>query len=148
VAWKPDLTVAAVIAERGRFLCVEERIRSRLVFNQPAGHVEEGETLVQAIMREVAEETGCLFEPAYLLGIYLWRDSRTQHTTLRFAFAGTAGERDVSRQLDTAIVATHWLSRAELEARAGRLRSPLVMRCIDDYLAGHRLPLESVQCSV
>jgi len=148
MAWKPDLTVAAIIPDQGRYLFVEERIKRRLVLNQPAGHVEDGETLVSAIVREVAEETAREFVPEYLLGIYLWRDPRSLRTTLRFAFVGTAGKRDATRALDACIVATHWLGRDELIAREARLRSPLVLQCIDDHCSGKRLPIDAVNCSV
>ncbi|HVY81832.1 MAG TPA: NUDIX hydrolase [Steroidobacteraceae bacterium] len=141
---KPDVTVAAVSEQDGRFLVVEERINQRLVFNQPAGHVEPGETLLEAVIREVREETAWLFEPAHMLGAYLWRNPSNGRSTLRFAFTGTVSDHRPSQPLDKGIVTTHWLSRAELQEREPRLRSPLVLRCVDDYLGGKRLPLDSV----
>lgn len=137
---KFDLTVAA-IAERDRcFLVVQERAARRIVLNQPAGHLEDGESLIEAVIRETREETGRSFEPESVTGIYLWRGPR-ERTVLRVVFAGRVGERDESRALDRAILRTHWLGRDELAARAGELRSPLVLRCIDDYLLGIRYPL-------
>jgi 8-oxo-dGTP pyrophosphatase MutT (NUDIX family) len=141
---KPDVTVAAVVERDGRFLVVEERIKGKLVFNQPAGHVEIGETLIEAAVREVREETAWLFEPVAMLGAYLWRNPANNRSTLRFAFSGTVSDHHALQPLDKGIVTTHWLSRAELIEREQRLRSPLVLRCIDDYLAGKRLPLDSV----
>jgi 8-oxo-dGTP pyrophosphatase MutT (NUDIX family) len=141
---KPDITVAAVTEADGRFLVVEERINQRLVFNQPAGHVEVGETLLEAVVREVREETAWLFEPVSMLGAYLWRNPSNGRSTLRFAFSGTVSDHRASQPLDRGIVATHWLSRPELVEREPRLRSPLVIRCVDDYLSGKRLPLDSV----
>jgi 8-oxo-dGTP pyrophosphatase MutT (NUDIX family) len=143
---RPDVTVAAVTEEDGRFLVVEERIKQRLVFNQPAGHVENGETLLQAVIREVREETAWGFEPHALLGAYLWRNPSTGRSTLRFAFSGAVADHDAAQPLDRGIVTTHWLSRVELLERGPRLRSPLVLRCIDDYLVGKRLPLDAVAC--
>jgi 8-oxo-dGTP pyrophosphatase MutT (NUDIX family) len=143
MVWKPDTTVAAVIEREGRFLLVEERIRGRLVFNQPAGHLEDRESLLGAVVREVQEETAWVFEPQWLLGIYLWRSPRGQ-TTLRFAFTGTIRDFDPKRRLDPPIITTHWLTRPELLARSERLRSELVLRCIDDYLGGTRLPLAAI----
>ena len=140
MVWRPEVTVAAVIERDARFLLVEERIRGRRVFNQPAGHLEDGETLPSAIVREVLEETAWGFEPQWLLGIYLWRN-RGGHSTLRIAFTGALRELDAARTLDAPIIATHWLTRAQVLERAARLRTPLVLRCIDDYLAGTRLPL-------
>jgi 8-oxo-dGTP pyrophosphatase MutT (NUDIX family) len=140
----PDVTVAAVAETAGRFLVVEERINHRLVFNQPAGHVERGETLFAAVVREVREETAYRFEPRALLGVYLWRNPRNGRRTLRFAFTGAVADHDAAQPLDRGIVRTHWLSCHELEARAARLRSPLVMRCVHDYLAGQRQALEPV----
>jgi 8-oxo-dGTP pyrophosphatase MutT (NUDIX family) len=140
----PDITVAAVAHTAGRFLFVEERINHRLVFNQPAGHVERGESLLAAVVREVREETAWHFEPQELLGVYLWRRPTARRATLRFAFTGTVSGHDASQRLDHGIVRTHWLSQSELKERADRLRSPLVLRCVEDYLAGERGSLASV----
>jgi 8-oxo-dGTP pyrophosphatase MutT (NUDIX family) len=137
----PEITVAAVTETDGRFLVVEERINQRLVINQPAGHVEPGETLLEAIIREVREETAWLFTASDLIGVYLWRHPRTGRTTKRFAFTGSVSDHRNDQQLDDGIVGTHWLTRTQLQERGPQLRSPLVMRCIDDYLAGRRQPL-------
>jgi 8-oxo-dGTP pyrophosphatase MutT (NUDIX family) len=141
---KPDVTVAAVSENGGRFLFVEERIKGKLVFNQPAGHVEIGETLIEAVIREVREETAWLFDPTAMLGAYLWRNPVDNRSTLRFAFSGTVSDHRPAQPLDKGIVSTHLLTRAELVEREQRLRSPLVLRCVDDFLAGKRLPLDSV----
>ena len=141
---KPDVTVAAVAEDDGRFLVVEERINQQLVLNQPAGHVEHGETLLEAVVREAREETAWCFEPRALLGAYLWRNPVNGRTTLRFAFTGTVSDHKPEQPLDKPIVTTHWLTRAQLMEREPRLRSPLVLRCVDDYLNGIRQSLESV----
>jgi 8-oxo-dGTP pyrophosphatase MutT (NUDIX family) len=138
----PDVTVAAVTETAGRFLLVEERINHRLVLNQPAGHVEHGETLFAAVVREVREETAWRFEPRSLLGVYLWRNPTSGRRTLRFAFTGAVADHDAAQRLDRGIVGTRWLSKLELEQRAAQLRSPLVLRCVRDYLSGRRLALE------
>jgi len=143
MVWKPDVTVAAIVERDGQFLLVEERIRDRLVFNQPAGHLEDGESLLQAVVREVLEESAWRFTPAALIGAYLWRSSRGQ-TTLRFAFTGSVSDFDAARRLDAPVLATHWLARPDIEHLGTRLRTPLVLRCIDDYLSGRRLPLEAL----
>ena len=137
---KPDVTVAAVIERNGRFLIVQERAARRIVLNQPAGHLENGESLPQAVARETLEETGHSFIPRALTGLYLWSgpDGRS---FLRIAFTGELGERQ-GVQLDRAIIRIAWLDRRELEARSHELRSPLVLLCIDDYLRGARYPLE------
>jgi 8-oxo-dGTP pyrophosphatase MutT (NUDIX family) len=143
MVWKPDVTVAAVTERDGRFLLVEERIRGRLVLNQPAGHLEDGESLLHAVVRETLEETAWVFEPQWLLGVYLWR-GKAGHTTLRFAFIGTVDHFESGRALDPPIVATHWLTREAIAAQSERLRTPLVLRCIDDYLDGRRAPLGTI----
>jgi 8-oxo-dGTP pyrophosphatase MutT (NUDIX family) len=140
----PDVTVAAVTETDGRFLLVEERINQRLVFNQPAGHVERGETLLAAVVREVREETAWQFEPQALVGVYSWRNPQNGRVFLRFAFTGSVAAHDPEARLDRGIVATHWLSRAQLQERVTQLRSPLVMRCVEDYLAGVRRELAPV----
>ena len=139
---RPDVTVAAIAEKDGRFLLVEERIRDRLVLNQPAGHVEPNETLLEAVIREAREETAWRFAPLALLGAYRWRRTPASRETLRFAFIGEVSRQDRTQPLDRGIVRTHWLTRDELAQRERRLRSPLVLRCIDDYLAGIRQPLE------
>ena len=140
----PEITVAAIAETDGRFLVVEERINQRLVFNQPAGHVEQGESLLTAVIRETREETAWRFEPISLIGVYLWRSPESGVTTMRFAFNGTVDDHQAAQPLDHGIMGTHWLSLADLKEREQRLRSPLVMRCIEDYLDGKRQPLVSV----
>jgi 8-oxo-dGTP pyrophosphatase MutT (NUDIX family) len=143
MVWKPDVTVAAVIERDGRFLLVEERIRGKLVFNQPAGHLEDGESLLEAVVRETLEETAWKFDPDALLGFYLWRSARGR-TTLRVAFTGTVREFDGARPLDPPIIATHWLTPDEIRARSDRLRTELVTRCLEDFRSGRRLPLDAI----
>lgn len=137
--WTPHLTVAAVIERDGCFLLVEENSDGRIVLNQPAGHVEENETLSEAVIRETLEESGRHFLPEAIVGIYRWRSPLNHITYLRVAFCGSCSARDRDLSLDTDIITTHWLSYAELREKAALLRSPLVMRCIEDYLAGQRL---------
>jgi 8-oxo-dGTP pyrophosphatase MutT (NUDIX family) len=140
----PEVTVAAVVVRDGRFLLVEERIQGRLVLNQPAGHLEDRETLVEAAVRETREETAWRFHPGALVGTYLWRNPSNGRSFLRFAFCGEVDDHQPQQPLDKGIVRTLWLSRDELQAQPARLRSPLVMRCIEDFLQGRRQPLESV----
>ncbi len=144
--WKPAVTVAAVVERAGRFLLVEEHTESGLRINQPAGHLEPDETLAQAAAREALEETAHPFEPTALLGVYLWRSRGDANATtyLRFAFTGTLGEAIAGRKLDHGIVRTLWLTPEEIELRAADWRSPLVRRCVDDYLAGQRYPLQAL----
>jgi 8-oxo-dGTP pyrophosphatase MutT (NUDIX family) len=144
MARSPDITVAAVTETDGRFLVVEERINRRLVFNQPAGHVERGETLLEAVVREVREETAWGFNPEALIGVYLWRNPSSGRMTMRFAITGSVADHRAQQPLDRGIVCTHWLSREDLLEREQRLRSPLVLRCIEDYLGGTRRPLDTV----
>jgi len=142
MTWKPDVTVAAVVERGGRYLMVEERAGGRLVFNQPAGHLESGESLLEAVVRETLEETTWGFEPQFLLGIYMWAPPGRKRSFLRVAFGGAVLERDADRSLDRGIVRADWYTREQLLARSARLRSPLVMRCIDDHIAGCRHALD------
>lgn len=142
---KPELTVAAVIERRGRFLVIEERVARRVVFNQPPGHVEEREALIAAVIREVREETAWRFQPAAVVGVYLWKSPDAHRTYLRVAFCGAVDEHDPHQPLDHGILRTHWFTRGQLLGHAPRLRTPMVLRCVDDYRAGMRLPLDLVQ---
>ena len=144
MSWNPEVTVAAVVLREGRFLVVEERIADKLVLNQPAGHLEAGETLLAAVVREAREETAWRFTPQALVGTYLWRSPQTGRGFLRFAFCGEVDDHRPAQPLDRGIVRATWMSSAELGAQPARLRSPLVMRCIHDFLAGQRMPLDSV----
>ncbi|MFO7326103.1 MAG: NUDIX hydrolase [Pseudomonadota bacterium] len=144
MTWRPDLTVAAIVQRDDRFLIVEERIQGRLLLNQPAGHVEDGESIIDAAVRETLEETAWRLRPRHLVGLYLWRNPATGTSYLRAAIAGDVEQHDPGRALDEGIVAAHWMTRAELLGNAARHRSPLVMRCIDDHLAGRRHDLSAL----
>jgi len=141
MVWTPHVTVAAVVERDGRFLLVEEEDGAQLVLNQPAGHWEEHESLIEAVKRETLEETGWHFAPAGLLGIYRWRNARNGVTYLRFAFTGQLTHHEPERPLDKGIRGTCWLTAAEIEREVQRHRSPQVLRCTRDYLSGTRLPL-------
>jgi 8-oxo-dGTP pyrophosphatase MutT (NUDIX family) len=140
--WTPYVVVTAIIERDGRFLMVEEEVEDRLVINQPAGHLEQGETLFQAVKREVLEETAWHIEPESLVGLYLYAKPHTDLAFLRVCFRGTLLKHEPDRPLSEGIMRVLWLSREEIFAAQNRHRSPLVMRCVDDYLAGKRFPLE------
>jgi 8-oxo-dGTP pyrophosphatase MutT (NUDIX family) len=140
--WKPSATVAAVIVRDGKFLFVEELIDGRRVLNQPAGHLEPGESLVAACAREVLEETAHRFAPTALVGIYRWHYAAKDVTFLRFCFSGDLLGAEDGRKLDKEIVALHWLSFSDLQKRKSEHRSPLVQKCVEDFLAGRRFPVE------
>lgn len=142
--WKPNVTVAAVVERDGRFLFVEEQKRAGLLINQPAGHLEPGESIVDAVRREVLEETAHTFEPQHLVGIYL-APGPDDIAYLRFTFTGTLGAFDPTRTLDDGIVGTLWLTPQEVRAQRARHRSPILERCMDDYLRGVRYDLAILQ---
>jgi 8-oxo-dGTP pyrophosphatase MutT (NUDIX family) len=143
--WKPNVTVAALIERDGRFFLVEEETPEGIRFNQPAGHLEAGESLMEACAREALEETAWRFRPTALVGIYQWPRPQGDITYLRFAFAGRLGDEEVGRSLDTGILRAVWLTPEEIEASQERHRSPLVWQCVQDYLAGRRYPLEIIR---
>jgi ADP-ribose pyrophosphatase YjhB (NUDIX family) len=138
MVWAPHVTVASIVERDARYLCVLEEADGARVHNQPAGHLEPGEGLVDAAVRETREETGLRLHPQALVGVYRWAHPRSGETFLRFTFCGAVEAGEPEPQ-DPDICAAQWLSRAELAAAP--LRSPLVLRSIDDYLAGHRYPL-------
>ena len=140
--WKPSVTVAAIIERDGRFLFVEEEADGRRVLNQPAGHLDPGESLVAACVRETLEETAHRFAPEALVGVYRWRYPAKDVTFLRFAFRGRIEGIEQGRALDSEIIALHWLTQGELAARSAEHRSPLVQRCVEDFIAGRRFPLD------
>lgn len=142
MVWIPHVTVAAVVERDGRFLLVEEETEDGIRFNQPAGHLECGESLSEAAVREALEETAYGFVPECLVGIYNWRHPQRDLSYLRFAFGGHVIAHDTQRALDAGILAAHWLTLDEIRARQAEHRSPLVMRCIDDWLAGKRYALD------
>ncbi|MFM0733213.1 NUDIX hydrolase [Paraburkholderia sediminicola] len=146
-SWLPHVTVAAIVERDGRFLVVEEHTADGLRLNQPAGHLEAGETLLEAVIREALEETAHPFTPEALVGMYMTHFERPGSegvTYLRFTYCGTSGAADAERALDSDIVRTLWMSADELRACPERHRTPLVMQCLDDYLAGRRFPLDFV----
>jgi 8-oxo-dGTP pyrophosphatase MutT (NUDIX family) len=138
--WRPSVTVAAIIERDGRFLFVEEVQDGRRVLNQPAGHLDPGETLIAACAREVMEETAHRFEPSGLVGIYRWHYKPADVTFLRFCFSGKVLGVETT-PLDKEILALHWLNAQEVKDRTRQHRSPLVQQCLDDYLAGNNFPL-------
>ena len=133
--------MAAVVEHEERFLMVKESIQGEIRYNQPAGHLEENETLVDAVIRETLEETAWQFKPEFISGIYQWTQAQSQQTFLRICFTGQGLSQETERKLDQGIIEAMWLSRDEIRQRQAQLRSPLVLQCIDDYLAGHRYPL-------
>jgi len=143
MVWTPRTTVAAVIENEGRFLLIEEEseLHTQNVFNQPAGHLEAGESLIDAVIRETLEESGYDFLPTFLTGIYRWIEPNSGNTYLRFSFTGKLGQHHPDLPLDTGIIGPRWLTYDEIINLEGSLRSPLVKHCINDYLAGQRFPL-------
>jgi 8-oxo-dGTP pyrophosphatase MutT (NUDIX family) len=144
LVWKPNVTVAAVVERDGSFLLIEEETTDGVFFNQPAGHLEPGESLVEAVIRETLEESGYTFMPTALIGIYQYRQSAADTTYLRFAYSGRITGHDAARPLDEGILRALWMPADEIHATARRHRSPLVVRCVEDYLAGRRFPLDLV----
>jgi 8-oxo-dGTP pyrophosphatase MutT (NUDIX family) len=142
--WRPDVTVATIVPQGDRFLLVEETVRGVLVLNQPAGHLEPDETLLEAARRETLEETGWTVQLTHLVGIYQWAHADSDRHFLRFSFAARPVEHDPERTLDAGIERAVWLTRPQLAAEHARLRSPMVLRCVDDWLAGKRLPLDAL----
>lgn len=142
MVWKPNVTVAAVVERDGKYLLVEEETDTGLAFNQPAGHLEEGESLVDAVVREALEETAYRFKPTHLVGVYNWQHPTKDVTYLRFAFTGELRGFEADRPLDAGIVAARWLTLEEVQATQARHRSPLILRCIEDLRAGKRYPLD------
>ena len=149
VRWKPNVTVAAVIERDGRFLLVEEDTSDGLLLNNPAGHLDPGETPEQGVIRETLEETACQFTPEHFLGMFMSRFRRTRTgediTYLRLAYSGSVSAPDTSLSLDEGIVRTVWMTADEIRACPERHRSPLVLECLEAYLAGQRFPLDIVK---
>ncbi len=142
VSWTPSVTVATVVERDGQFLMVEECIDGELVYNQPAGHLEDKESLLEAAIRETLEETAWEVRPEAIIGIYQWRHTGNGKTFLRFCFAASAIRHHPGRPLDTEIQQAIWLNREEITASERQLRTPLVLKAIDDYRQGRRYPLE------
>jgi 8-oxo-dGTP pyrophosphatase MutT (NUDIX family) len=139
--WKPNVTVAAIVEDNGRFLLVEEETDNGRRFNQPAGHLEDGEALLDGVIRETWEETAHRFTPTALLGVYHWKHPSKDLTYLRFAFIGKVSGHDPQQALDTGIVRALWMTPDEIRASRERHRSPQVLACIEHYLEGQRFPL-------
>ena len=142
--WKPNVTVAALVEQDGKFLIVEEDTKDGLGYNQPAGHLEEGESLLAAVIRETLEETRYEVRPAAIVGLYQWKRPQSETTYLRIAFACSVVAHHASRALDQGIRDARWLSLAELTALRPQHRSPYVLQCVDDYRAGKRYPLDLI----
>ncbi|HEX8989740.1 MAG TPA: NUDIX hydrolase [Rhodocyclaceae bacterium] len=143
--WKPNVTVAAVIERNGAFLLVEEETDNGIRFNQPAGHLDEGESLAAACAREALEETAWHFRPTALIGVYQWPRPQGDITYLRFAFTGELGEHEDGRALDRGILRAVWMTPKEIEATRERHRSPLILQCVKDWQSGRRFPLDLIR---
>ena len=138
--WKPNVTVAAVIERDGHFLVVEEESADGPVINQPAGHLEENESLETAVIRETLEETGYEFSPTALIGSFLWQNPANNITYFRVTYTGVVSDEPVSSTLDEGIIRTLWMTRSQLEEQQARLRSPIILQTIDQYLLGKTYP--------
>ena len=143
--WKPHVTVAAIAEKDGKFLIVEEMVDGQRVYNQPAGHLDSGESLVEAVIRETLEETAWTFQPEALVGIQLWRHPVHSESYLRFSFCGSCYEHRKNQELDHGIERAVWLGRVQLVDNNHKLRSPMVLRSIDDYLEGRRYGLDILE---
>ncbi|QSP93601.1 NUDIX hydrolase [Marinobacter salinisoli] len=144
MTWKPHATVAVIIEDdQGRFLLVEEISNGKVVFNQPAGHIEEDEAVLDAVRRETLEETGWRVEPEYFLGVYTYKAPANGATYYRFCYSARALTQETD-ELDTGIIAAHWLDLESVRSLGDRLRSPMVLQCIEDYRKGRRFPLDVV----
>jgi NADH pyrophosphatase NudC (nudix superfamily) len=143
--WSPHITVASVLERNSEFLLVEENVDGQLVLNQPAGHWENGESLIEATVRETLEETAWHYQPTHITGIYQWTHPVSSETYLRFCFTGTLLERDHGRQLDKGIERAVWLTHDQMQLRSQDHRSPLVLKCVNDYLSGKRFELSMFQ---
>lgn len=141
MTWSAHVVVASIVERAGKFLLVEERVNGQLVLNQPAGHWEQGETLIEGAKRETLEETGWEIEPTAVLGIYDYQPPELDYCFLRIAFIADAHQHHSTRRLDQGIERALWMTRSELAAEHHRHRSPMLLRCVDDYLAGQRFPL-------
>jgi len=147
MTWTPHATVAVVVEDaQGRFLMVEEHSSGRVVFNQPAGHVEEDEAILDAVRREALEETGWDIEPEHFLGLYTYKAPANGVTYYRFCFIGKARQQ-VTEELDRGIIAAHWLSLEDIRQLGDKLRSPLVIQSIEDYRNGRCYPLDVISGS-
>ena len=145
MVWKPHVTVAAVIERDGRYLLVEETTDTGIAFNQPAGHLEPGEDLINAVKREVLEETAWEFVPEAVVAIQLWRKNPDFPSFVRFCFTGSVHNNAPNQALDTDIIATHWLSHEDILAKHAQLRSPLVLLSVEEHIKGRRYPLTILQ---
>lgn len=145
MVWKPHVTVAAVIEKNHHFLLVEEETSNGIAFNQPAGHLEENEDLITAVKREVNEETAWQFEPENVVSVQLWRRHPDAPSFLRVCFSGQCHSHNPHQQLDEGIISTHWLTREEILSRQHQLRSPLVLKSVDQFLSGEHYPLSLLQ---
>lgn len=146
--FKPNTTVAAVVCYQDKFLLVEEIDQGSTVYNQPAGHLESNENLVDAMKRELFEETGLSLSPMYLSGIYYYYRSSIDLHYLRFCFVIKLEELMATQPQDKEIIACHWLTLAEIKAKSAQLRSPLVLECIEDYLTGKKIPLSHLKSNL
>lgn len=143
--WKPNVTVASLIELDGKFLMVEEKSANGPVLNQPAGHLEPKESMQDAVIRETLEETGYQFTPSAVIGSYLWHNDANETTYFRTTFTGDASKKQVSDNLDEGIIRALWMSREDILANKQRLRSPIILESIDDYLEGKKYPLDVVK---
>jgi 8-oxo-dGTP pyrophosphatase MutT (NUDIX family) len=142
--WKPHVTVAAIVEQNGKFLLVEEETNRGNRFNQPAGHLEDGESIIAAAKRETLEESAYAFTPDAIVGIYQWKHPLNDITYLRFAFSGQLGAHYPQQALDEGIVRAVWMTLEEIKEKAALMRSPQVISCIEDYLNGQRFPLNVI----
>jgi len=142
--WMPHATVAAIVEDQGKFLLVEEETDRGNRYNQPAGHLEDNESLLAAMVRETMEETAYTFHPEALLGIYHWKHEHNDSTYLRFAYIGRVSHHQPTQALDEGIVRSVWMTVEEMREQAMLMRSPQVLKCVEDYLAGKRYPLEVI----